>query len=108
MAVRPENASEPPHLSPTHNSAASHSVRIDRVAIGRTYRPDEAGEGAALELFARWGGQPLPLSASAWHGGVLWDDDAHLTNFYLMLAVGGAVSGVTARAALALGVLLRT
>ncbi|HWA37679.1 MAG TPA: glycolate oxidase subunit GlcE, partial [Burkholderiales bacterium] len=27
------------------------------------------GEGAALELFARWGGQPLPVSATAWVDG---------------------------------------
>jgi glycolate oxidase FAD binding subunit len=29
------------------------------------------GEGAALEAMNRWAGQPLPISASAWHDGVL-------------------------------------
>jgi glycolate oxidase FAD binding subunit len=28
-------------------------------------------EAEAIEQLNRWGGQPLPISASAWHGGVL-------------------------------------
>jgi glycolate oxidase FAD binding subunit len=28
-------------------------------------------EEAALEALTRWGGEPLPISASAWHGGTL-------------------------------------
>ena len=31
----------------------------------------EMNEGEAIDRLNRWGGQPLPLSASAWHGGVL-------------------------------------
>jgi glycolate oxidase FAD binding subunit len=31
----------------------------------------EAGEAAALESMNLWAGQPLPISATAWHGGVL-------------------------------------
>jgi glycolate oxidase FAD binding subunit len=31
----------------------------------------EMGEAEAIEQLNRWGGQPLPISASAWHGGVL-------------------------------------
>ncbi|WP_028311103.1 glycolate oxidase subunit GlcE [Derxia gummosa] len=31
----------------------------------------ELGEDAALAVLNRWGGQPLPISASAWEGGVL-------------------------------------
>lgn len=31
----------------------------------------EANEADAIERLNRWGGQPLPISASAWHGGVL-------------------------------------
>jgi glycolate oxidase FAD binding subunit len=31
----------------------------------------ETGKTEAIERLNRWGGQPLPVSASAWHGGVL-------------------------------------
>jgi glycolate oxidase FAD binding subunit len=31
----------------------------------------EMGEAEAIDCLNRWGGQPLPISASAWHGGVL-------------------------------------
>jgi glycolate oxidase FAD binding subunit len=31
----------------------------------------ELGEKEAIERLNAWGGQPLPISASAWHGGVL-------------------------------------
>ena len=31
----------------------------------------EMGEAAALETLNRWGGKPLPVSATAWHGGRL-------------------------------------
>lgn len=31
----------------------------------------EASEAEAIDRINRWGGQPLPISASAWHGGVL-------------------------------------
>jgi glycolate oxidase FAD binding subunit len=32
----------------------------------------EAPESRALELMNRWAAQPLPLSAAAWHDGLLW------------------------------------
>jgi glycolate oxidase FAD binding subunit len=32
----------------------------------------ELAEPAALALFNRWAGQPLPISASAWHAGEAW------------------------------------
>jgi glycolate oxidase FAD binding subunit len=31
----------------------------------------EMNEAGAIDCLNRWGGQPLPISASAWHGGVL-------------------------------------
>ncbi|HEX7648555.1 MAG TPA: glycolate oxidase subunit GlcE [Noviherbaspirillum sp.] len=31
----------------------------------------EANEAEAIDRLNRWGGQPLPIAASAWHGGVL-------------------------------------
>lgn len=32
----------------------------------------EAPQGVALEMMNRWAGQPLPISATAWHDGLLW------------------------------------
>lgn len=32
----------------------------------------ELGEGEALMRCAQWGGRPLPVSATLWHGGQLW------------------------------------
>jgi glycolate oxidase FAD binding subunit len=53
----------------TFGVIAEASLKVlPRPAVETTLRL-EAGEGAALELFARWGGQPLPVSATAWHGG---------------------------------------
>jgi glycolate oxidase FAD binding subunit len=46
----------------------------------------ELSEEGALEALNRWGGQPLPISASAWRGGVLW------------LRLSGAASAVRAAA----------
>ncbi|HRP98702.1 MAG TPA: glycolate oxidase subunit GlcE [Rhodocyclaceae bacterium] len=43
---------------------------LPRPACERTLR-FEAGEAEALERLNRWGGQPLPLSASAWDAGIL-------------------------------------
>jgi len=48
-------------------SEASIKV-LPRPAMERTVRL-EAGEGAALEMFARWGALPLPVSATLWHDG---------------------------------------
>ncbi|MGY8525931.1 glycolate oxidase subunit GlcE [Paracidovorax citrulli] len=32
----------------------------------------ELAQGEALQRLNEWGGQPLPIAASAWHDGVLW------------------------------------
>src|SRR5262249_15635050 len=32
----------------------------------------EMGAEQAVEAFNRWGGQPLPISAAAWHEGAAW------------------------------------
>jgi glycolate oxidase FAD binding subunit len=50
-------------------SEASIKV-LPRPAMERTLRL-EGGEGAALEMFARWGALPLPVSATLWHDGAV-------------------------------------
>ena len=47
-------------------------------------------QGAALELLHRWGGQPLPLNASAW----VRDDTAQPVADYLFVRLRGAVAAV--------------
>jgi len=59
---------------------------LPRPACERTLR-FEMGEAEALERLNRWGGQPLPLSASAWRAGVL------------MLRLSGAEAAVGSAAA---------
>src|SRR4029077_9169901 len=44
---------------------------LPRPPCERTLRL-EAGEGDALAKMNRWGGQPLPISATAWCGGALF------------------------------------
>ncbi len=47
-------------------------------------------QGAALDLLHRWGGQPLPLNASAW----VRDDTAQPVADYLFVRLRGAVAAV--------------
>jgi glycolate oxidase FAD binding subunit len=47
-------------------------------------------QGAALNLLHRWGGQPLPLNASAW----VRDDTAQPVADYLFVRLRGAVAAV--------------
>lgn len=47
-------------------------------------------QGAALELLHRWGGQPLPLNASAW----VHDTTANPGDDYLFVRLRGAVAAV--------------
>ena len=47
-------------------------------------------QGAALELLHRWGGQPLPLNASAW----VHDTTAQPGDDYLFVRLRGAVAAV--------------
>ena len=50
---------------------AEASIKVlPRPAAETTLRL-EAGQDAALDTFARWGVQPLPVSATAWHEGLL-------------------------------------
>jgi glycolate oxidase FAD binding subunit len=59
---------------------------VPKHAVETTLRFSLA-ESAALNQMNAWGGQPLPISASAWHAGSLW------------VRLSGSDAGVTAAAA---------
>lgn len=44
---------------------------LPRAEAEATFRRD-AAQGTALETFAHWGAQPLPVSATAWHGDAIF------------------------------------
>jgi glycolate oxidase FAD binding subunit len=44
---------------------------LPRPAASRTLR-QQMTQSAALDAMNRWAGQPLPITASAWHDGTLW------------------------------------
>jgi glycolate oxidase FAD binding subunit len=50
---------------------AEASVKVLPLPASELSLELEASEAAALEKMNQWAGQPLPISASAWHGGVL-------------------------------------
>jgi glycolate oxidase FAD binding subunit len=47
------------------------SLKVLPKPFAQTTLRFEMSETEALEALNRWGGQPLPISASAWHGGAL-------------------------------------
>ena len=47
------------------------SVKVLPRAVAETTLVFETGEIAAIRMLNTWGGQPLPISASCWHDGVL-------------------------------------
>ena len=47
------------------------SLKVLPLPVAETTLRFAIGEAAALERLNQWGGKPLPISASAWHDGVL-------------------------------------
>ena len=47
------------------------SVKVLPRTVAETTLVFETGEIAAIRMLNTWGGQPLPISASCWHGGML-------------------------------------